>query len=150
MHARRNIAVIGAFRDGFRLSLFDGALMKDPEGVLERQGPNTRHPDTIRFTDSSQVAEKEVVILSTLREAMRYAEQGLRLRREEGPLDLPDELFEALDADPELAEAFYALTPGRQKSYTIALGSARKDETRQARIAGFRSRIIAGKGAMER
>ncbi len=30
---------------------------------------------------------------------------------------MPDELAEVLDADPELAEAFHALTPGRQKSY---------------------------------
>ena len=35
-----------------------------------------------------------------------------------------------MDADPELAEAFYSLTPGRQKSYVINLNSAKKSETR--------------------
>lgn len=50
MHAGRNIAIIGAFRGEFRLSFMSAALMKDPECMLEKQGPNTRHPDMIRFT----------------------------------------------------------------------------------------------------
>jgi hypothetical protein len=54
-HARRNVALIGAFRGDFRLSFFEAALMKDPEGVLEASGPNTRHPDTIRFADAAPV-----------------------------------------------------------------------------------------------
>ena len=54
---------------------------------------------------------------------------------------------EALDADPELAEAFHALTPGRQRSYSIALASAKTAETRFRRIAGFRAGIMAGLGA---
>ncbi len=150
MHAGRNIAIIGAFRDDFRISFFGAALLKDREGLLERQGPNTRHPDMIRFRGNEQVADREPVIRSYLREAMDYAEQGLRPPREDGALELPDELIEAMDADPELAEGFHALTPGRQKSYVIALNSAKRSETRMARIAAYRSKILAGKGAMER
>ena len=150
MHAERNIAIIGAFRADFRLSFFDAALLRASEGVLERQGPSTRHPDMIRFTGNDQVLEREPVILSTLREAMGYAEQGLRPPKEEGTLDLPDEFVEVLDGDPGLAEAFHGLTRGRQKSYAIALASAKTSATRVARIARFRDRIIAGKGAQER
>jgi uncharacterized protein YdeI (YjbR/CyaY-like superfamily) len=62
---------------------------------------------------------------------------------------LPYELAEALESDPELAEAFHRLTPGRQKSYIINLDSAKKPETRISRIIAFRDRILAGKGAME-
>jgi len=54
MHAGRNIALIGAFRGDFRLSFFDAALMRDPEGILEPQGPNARHAGTIRFTDTAR------------------------------------------------------------------------------------------------
>lgn len=56
MHAGRNIAILGAFRGDFRLTFFNAALLQDPAGVLERQGPNTRHPDMIRFTENAQVA----------------------------------------------------------------------------------------------
>ncbi len=81
---------------------------------------------------------------------MLHAEAGNRPPREENTLELPVELTDALDDDPELAEAFRSLTPGRQRSYVIALGSAKTSATRVARIAKFRDKIFSGKGANER
>ncbi|WP_112609991.1 YdeI/OmpD-associated family protein (plasmid) [Rhizobium sp. WW22] len=150
MHAGRNIVIIGAFRGDFRLTFFNAALMKDPEGVLEKQGQNTQHPDMIRFVSNAAVAKMEPVIRAYLKEAMGYAEAGIKPAKEVGEIELPDELIEALDSDPELAEAFHDLTPGRKKSYVINLGSVKKSETRAARIAKFRNHILAGKGALER
>jgi uncharacterized protein YdeI (YjbR/CyaY-like superfamily) len=150
MHANRNIAIVGAFRSDFRLSFFNAALLQDPEGVLERQGTNTRHADMIRFVANGDVERLEPAIRSCLREAMGYAEQGVKPPRDDSEPDLPQELADALLTDPELAEAFAALTPGRRKSYVINLNSAKQSETRITRIAKFRDRIIAGKGAMER
>jgi len=150
MHGGRNIAIIGAFRDDFRLSFFDAALLQDPGRVLEKQGPNTRHADMIRFTGNADVAQRRPIILAYLTQAMGYAEAGIKPAHEKHVLELPDELLEAMDADPELAEAFRKLTPGRQRSYVINLGSAKSAATRLARIARFRDRIIAGKGANER
>lgn len=150
MHEGRNIVIIGAFRGDFRLTFFNAALMKDPEGVLEKQGQNTQHPDMIRFVSNAAVVKMEPVIRAYLREAMGYAEAGIKPAKEVGEIELPDELIEALDSDPELAEAFHDLTPGRKKSYVINLGSVKKSETRAARIAKFRNHILAGKGALER
>jgi uncharacterized protein YdeI (YjbR/CyaY-like superfamily) len=150
MHAGRNIAVIGAFRDDYRLSFFNAALLKDGAGVLERPGPNTRHGAMIRTTAPAMVADLEGVLRAYLREAMEYAAAGKTAPKEAADIVLPDELVEALDADPELTEAFHGLTPGRQRSYVIALSSAKAAATRIARIAKFRAKIIAGKGATER
>ena len=150
MHAGRNIAILGAFRSNFRISFFNATLMKDPDGVLEKQGPNTQHPDMIRFADNAQVLEMEPIIRSYLREAMGYAAAGITPPRQQAEIDLPEELGNALDADPELAEAFHKLTPGRQKSYVISLKSAKKPATRISRIAKFRNKVLAGKGATER
>jgi uncharacterized protein YdeI (YjbR/CyaY-like superfamily) len=146
----RNIAIIGALRDDFRLGFFNAALMKDPARVLERPGPNTRHAELIRFTDAAQVTAMEGTIRSYLEEAMGYARAGLKPPREPSVVELPEELAAALDGDPELAEAFRGLTPGRQRSYVINLNSAKKPETRFSRILAFRDRILAGKGAQER
>ncbi|MFV8784046.1 YdeI/OmpD-associated family protein [Microbulbifer sp. SA54] len=150
MHGDRNIVLIGAVRNDFRLIFFNAALMNDQEGILERQGPNTQHPDMIRFTENGQVGEMEVVITCYIREAMGYAEAGIKPKQAQSELDLPDELIEALDADTELAEASHKLTPGRKRSYVINLSSAKKPETRIARIAKFRSKILLGKGANEK
>lgn len=150
MHAGRNVAIIGALRNDFRLSFFHAALLKDPHGILEKQGPNTQYPDMIRFTSNDQVEERKPIIESYLREAAGYAAAGTKPPKRTGEIKLPDELLEALEADPELAAAFHALTPGRQRSYVILLNSAKKSETRMSRIAKSRDQILAGKGAMER
>lgn len=150
MHADRNIVIVGALKDNFRLSFFNAALMKDPNGILEKQGPNTQQPDMIRFMSNDGPAEKEKAILAYLEEAKSYAEAGKKPPKDDGALDLPEELVEALDADPELSEAFHALTRGRQKSYVINLNGAKKPETRMNRIEKFRDKIIDGKGATER
>jgi uncharacterized protein YdeI (YjbR/CyaY-like superfamily) len=149
MHAGRNIAIMGAFSEDFRLTFFNAALMQDPEGVLEKQGPNTRHPDCLRFTDNAAPAALAPVIRAYLAEAMGYAENGILPPKEPAEIDLPPELVEALDADPELAEAFAALTPGRQKSWALHLTSTRTPATRLARIAKGRAKIMVGKGATE-
>jgi len=151
MHAGRNIALFGAFRTDFRLSFMNAGLLDDAEGVLEPQGPNSRTPSMIRFTDVAQVGVLEPVIRAYLRQLMDHAEAGTEPQKAAGrDLDFPDELTEALDADPELAEAFHALTPGRQNSYLFNLSQAKQPATRTARIEKFRDKIIAGKGAMER
>lgn len=150
MHADRNIVIIGALRQDFRISFFNAALMKDPAGVLQKQGPNTRHPDMIRFTDNAQVAAMSKTIVSYLKEAKGYAEAGIRPPKEKLEFDLPHELVDALDADAELAEAFRQLTPGRQKSYVINVASAKTSATRTSRINRFREKILSGKGANER
>jgi uncharacterized protein YdeI (YjbR/CyaY-like superfamily) len=150
MSGDRNIALIGAFRGDFRLNFMNASLMQDPEGLLEKRGPNTRHPDMLRFSANEQVLDREPVIRAYLQEAVSYAEAGIRPQKQVDEIELPDELVEALDADPELAEAFHDLTPGRQRSYVLNLNSARKAETRVSRIAAFRDKIIAGKGALER
>lgn len=150
MHAKRNIVIMGAFRDDFRLTFFNAALMRDPHRVLVGQGPNSQHPDCFRFDDSRQVVAVEPIIREYLAEAMGYAEQGIKPAKVERELELPDELVEALDSDPELAQAFASLTPGRQRSYVYALNSAKTSATKVARIIKYRDKILAGKGALDR
>lgn len=150
LHAGRKIAILGAFRGDFRLSFFNAALMQDPEGFLQKQGPNTRHADCLRFTDTAAPAALEPMIRAYLAEAMGYADRGLLPPKEPTEADLPAELVEALDADPDLAEAFAALTPGRQKSWALHLTDAKTTATRLARIRKGRAKILAGKGAQER
>jgi len=150
MHAGRNIVLIGAFRENFQLNFMNAALLKDTKGILQKQGPNTSHANVLRFTDNAAVGKQEKVILAYLKEAMSYAEAGITPPKEQSAIELPAELVDALDADDELAEAFRNLTPGRQKSYVINLNTTKNPATRIARIAKFREKILAGKGATDR
>ncbi|GAA5444449.1 hypothetical protein Misp06_02636 [Microbulbifer sp. NBRC 101763] len=148
--AGRNIVILGAFREGFLISFMNAALMKDHEGVLQKRGANTQYPHMILLKANDQVEKLAPIIRAYIEEAKGYARAGIKPQRAERDIELPDELVEAMDGDPELAEAFHALTPGRQRSYTFNLSSAKKSATRISRIAKFREKIIAGKGAMER
>jgi len=150
VHAGRNVAIIGAFRGDFRVTFFNAALLSDPDGLLEKQGENTRHPDCLRFTDTATPAALEAAIRGYLAQAMAHAEAGTLPPKAPDDLMLPAELVAALDSDPALAEAFAALTPGRQKSWALQIGSAKGQATRIARVEKAVQRILAGKGATER
>ena len=148
-HAGHNIAIIGAARDNFVLGFFHAGLMKDPEGILVKPGPNTRHADTIRFTHADQVTGLATTLRAYLHEAKGHAEHGRTAPTATATPDLPDELVQALDEDSALAEAFHALTPGRQRSHVLNLTSTGNPDTRRRRIAKVRGKILAGKGANE-
>ncbi len=150
MFAGRNVVILGAFRGDFRMTFFNPSLMRDPSGALEKQGPNTRHPDMLCFRSNDEVATKSTLIAAYLAEAKGYAEAGILPNLPPREVDLPPELIEALDCDPELAEAFNALTPGRQKSWAFHLNTTQNPATRFARIAKARGKVLAGKGALER
>ena len=66
MHAGRNIAIMGAYQNKFVFGFFNAALMKDPDGVLEKPGPNTQHANTMNFTANQQVAMMEGTIRAYL------------------------------------------------------------------------------------
>lgn len=150
MFAGRNLAIIGAFKGDFRLTFFNAALLSDPKGVLEKQGPNSQTADMIRFTTAQSVSQNSDLITAYLTEAMTYAQAGDLPPKSPREIDLPAELIETLDADPELAEAFFALTAGRQKSWLFHLNSTKTPATRFARIEKGRTKIMAGKGALDR
>ena len=149
-YAGRNVALIGAFRGDFRLTFLSAALMRDPTGILEKPGPHSQSASLIRFQDDAAPDRMRAVILAYLEEAKGYAAQGEQPLRAAAEFELPEEMLDALEDDSELGEAFAALTKGRQRSYAIALASAKTSETRLRRIERFRERILAGKGAQER
>jgi len=104
MHGDRNIAIFGAFRDSFRLSFMNGALLKDAGGVLERNGPNTRNATVLNFRSAQDVADRETIIRGYLTELMGYADAGIKpAPASHDDLSLPDELLAAFDSDPDLA-----------------------------------------------
>lgn len=150
MHAGHNIAILGAFRGDARLTFFNAGLLEDGSGLLQRQGPNSRDPDCLRFCAVAEVTAAEGAIRALLAQAMDHAAAGRRPPPDPRGMEIPAELAEALDADPALAEAFHTLTPGRQKSWALHVAGAKATATRLARIERARPKILAGKGALER
>ncbi len=124
---------------------FKGALLADPRGVLEEQGPNSRSARRIRFTKLEDVVKLESAVKACVREAIQVEKRGLEVDKPK-QLVLVDELERALAADRKLKAAFAALTPGRQREYNLYISSAKQSQTRSARIDKLRPKILAGKG----
>lgn len=140
-----NVAMPAGLKTHCWLSFFKGVLLSDPEGVLEAPGEHSRSARMIRFHSLDEVAAREDVIRACLAEAVANEKAGRRVAFPKDDLDVPEELTEALEADPELADAFAALTPGRRRSYYMHVGKAKQPATRVARIVKCRPFIMAGK-----
>lgn len=140
-----NIAIIQEFKGFAALLFFKGALLRDPGGLLESQGENTRSALRVCFTSVAQVDAREADLRDFVRQAGEVAKAGLTLP-EPPELVLAPELKARLDAEPALAAAFAALTPGRQREYNLHISGAKKSETRARRLEGCEAAILDGKG----
>ena len=144
-HDGANVAIVQEFKDGLALMFFKGALLADPAGVLESQGPTSRSALRMRFTSVDDVRRLAGTVAEYVAEAVAVEDAGLKV----GPppeLVLVEELQARLDEDPELQAAFDALTPGRRREYHLHISGAKRAETRAARAEQAVPRIFAGKG----
>jgi uncharacterized protein YdeI (YjbR/CyaY-like superfamily) len=146
----QNIAMIGAFKSSYVLSFMKGALLKDDHQLLVAPGENTQSGRVIRFTGAARVAELAPVLKAYLLEAIEIEKAGLRVEfKKADDYPLPVELQQAMDTDAALKEAFYALTPGRQRSYLLHISGAKQAKTRVARVEKCHDKIVDGKGFNE-
>ena len=148
----KNICIIQRMKDFLALLFFKGALLKEPDGILERQGPRSRAGYRLRFTSVPEVTRVAENIRAFVRDAIEVEKAGLQVERARDldSSEYPEELSAALAEDPELKAAFGRLTPGRQRSYLLHFSAAKQSPTRAARIRRSRPRIFAGKGFLER
>lgn len=144
-----NIAILQPMRDVLGLMFFRGALLDDPDGVLVEQGPNSRSAKRVEFTSTGDVEGRSAALRALVDEARRVADEGIEVEPAPEP-NLADELQERLDADPRLRTAWEGLTPGRRREYNLHISSAKRTETRTARVEKQVARILAGKGLRDR
>ena len=145
----RNIAIIQEMKAFLALMFFKGALLSDPDGVLSEQGPNSRSARRMTFTSVGEVHRLEPSIISLVQQAVAVERRGLAAPAPP-PLELVAELQERLDADPRVAAAFGALTPGRQRQYNLHVAGAKQSATRHSRVEACVPRILEGKGLRDR
>jgi uncharacterized protein YdeI (YjbR/CyaY-like superfamily) len=145
----RNIVIIQEMKAFLALMFFKGALLADPDGVLEEQGPNSRSARRITFTSVGDVTRLAGTITALVQQAIAVEDAGLVVPPA-SELLLVDELQDRLDRDPAFRKAFESLTPGRRREYHLHISSAKQATTREARVEKYAPRILAGKGLRDR
>ena len=148
-HGGRNIVILQEMKEFLSLMFFKGALLSDPAGVLEEQGPNSRSARRIRFTSVGDVARLADTVRAYVAEAIEVEGAGLEV----GPapeLEFVAELQDRLDRDLAFRAAFESLTPGRQREYDMFFSGAKQAETRRARVERCAPKILDGRGLRDR
>ena len=146
-----NVVILSCFKDYYALSFFKGALLDDSDNLLVQPTENMQAGRQIRFTDVSQIREQEEQIKAIIKSAIEVEKKGLKVEfKDTSEFEVPQELLDKFEEDPNYKEAFYALTPGRQRGYLLHFSGAKQSETRAARIDRCVDKIYAGKGFNER
>jgi len=146
----RNIAALAGLKDHCWILFFKGALLQDPQGILQKAGENSQSARVIKFTSVQQIKQLKSVLQNFVQEAIAAEQAGRKV--EFAKIEdrvLPDELKAAFVQTPELQKAFTSLTPGRQRGYLLHFGQAKQAGTRQARIAKCTPAILEGRGLQD-
>lgn len=141
----KNIAIIQRMKEHLALMFFKGALLKDPDGVLEKPGENSRSGRRILFTTVQDVVKLESTLKAYVKSAIDVERAGLKVKKPT-ELDLAQEFAQRLKRDPKLKAAFEGLTPGRQRAYNLYFSAPKQSSTRERRIDKYVPKILIGKG----
>ena len=142
-----NVVLIHGFKDYCALLFMKGALLRDPKGILIQQTRNVQSARQIRFASLGDISKRQAAVKAYIREAIAVEKSGAKVKtRSVAEFDVPEEFQKHLDANPKLAEAFHALTPGRQKGYLLHFAGAKQSATRTARVEKLAPRILKGLG----
>lgn len=142
-----NVVLIHGFKDYCALLFMKGALLKDPKGILIQQTRNVQAGRQIRFTALADIKKRRATVAAYIRDAIAVEKSGAKVKmKSAAQFEVPEEFQKRLDKDPALAEAFRALTPGRQKGYLLYFAQAKQSRTRAARIEKHEPRILEGFG----
>lgn len=142
-----NIVLIHTFKNYCALLFFKGALLKDTNGILIQQTKNVQAARQIRFTSVQEIVKMKTIIKAYITEAIEIEKTGLNVTlKKSSEFVLPEEFKQKLDKTSALKMAFEALTPGRQRAYTLYFSAAKQSKTRESRVEKCIPQILNGKG----
>ena len=141
---KSNIVIIQGFKEFCALMFCKGALLKDPNGILNEFGWQSAR--RIPFTNVLEIVEMEPILKAYICEAIDAEKAGLKVRLKKKPEPIPEELQDKLDEIPALKAAFDGLTPGRLRGYILYFSAAKQSKTRASRVEKCMPQILKGKG----
>jgi len=147
----RNMVMLSALKDHVVLSFLEGSTLNDPSGLLQKAGPNSVRDRIIRWNSLQGLKDSENQVKSLLNQHQfnnPKSTKGIAPSSEGTPV-YPLELQVFLKENPDIAQAFEALTPGRRRGYLLHFAGASQAATRLRRIQTAVPKILAGKGMQD-
>ncbi len=146
----KNVILLSAFKEFCSISFLKGALLKDPEQLLVKPGENSQSARYLKFQSVNQITKIRKHIKAFIKEAIEIEKSGKKVDlKEKAELVFPEELLNIFKTNKEFKNAFFALTPGRQRGYNMFFTAAKQSATRVNRINKCMPDIFKGKGLNE-
>lgn len=147
----RNVAIVIPLKESCVFSFFKGALLTDPNHILERIGNHTQATRWVKFTSIKEIEFLRSTLTGYIYEAIALEMAGKKVElKTASEYPIPEELQSRLYEDAALRTAFAALSPGRKKSHIFHIASAKQAKTRSARVERCLPIILGGRGFNER
>lgn len=141
----KNVVNITALKDSAVLGFFKGALLTDSENILEKQG-EIHSSRILRFRNVGEVERLQNILIAYIIEAIELESQGKKVEKPVVKQSVPEELLNIFETDKIFENAFYSLTPGRQRGYLIHFSQPKQSATRISRIEKCKPQILNGIG----
>ncbi len=147
---KKNIFMLGSFKEYSSIMFFKGALLSDPDNILVQPTENSNSGRQLRFVNAKEISKQKKSILAYIFEAIEIEKSGAKIEaKKTSDYPMPDELKLKFKELPELKTAFEKLTPGRQRGYLLHFSQAKQSATRLSRIEKCMEAIFNGKGMNE-
>jgi len=142
----KNIAIVSAFKEYCSISFFKGALLEDPHLRLTKPGEGSQAARLIKFTNYNEIITQTEILKAYINGAVELEKSGKKIEFKKNPEPIPAELLTKFDELPALQQAFFALTPSRQRGYIIYFSQPKQAHTRSSRIEKCILKILNGEG----
>lgn len=139
----KNVIGIGGFKSYVGIWFFNGVYLKDEAKMLvNAQEGVTKALRQWRFSSKEEILGSEKLILQYIAEAIANEKAGIVKKPQKKEYVVSELLRAALDENPKLAEAYGKFTPYKQNEFSEYIESAKREETRLARLEKIRPMIL--------
>ena len=142
----KNVLGLGAFKNHFGIWFFNGVFLKDEKQLLTNAQEKTKALRQMRFESFSEIDKNTVLVY--VKEAIENQILGKELKPEKKgkTIIIPKELNDVFKKDTLLKDSFQNLTPFKQREYADYIDTAKRVETKQARLEKIIPMIFKGIG----
>lgn len=135
---------VGAFKQKVTVFFHRGAEMPDPEGWFVGQEENK----TMRSIQLKSIDDIDDQLETYIQNAIQVNDSGKMKVKKSPPKPLPElpiELKELLDENPMAKEFYTSLNKTKKREYIVWISSAKREETKTARLAKTLEKLLANK-----
>jgi uncharacterized protein YdeI (YjbR/CyaY-like superfamily) len=134
---------MAAFKQHCTFGFWKGSLIEPVEGAANLEDASDRESAMGQFGRLTRVSElpSKKVLTGYIKQAMKLNEEGAKVPQRIRPAtprpapDTPDDLLAALKKNKQAKATFEAFSPSCKREYVEWIAEAKREETRQRRVA---------------